>query len=74
MRGDSDRGLSPVLIFVAMLLSGTPSAANQLVITTIYSPDSTADTLSAFMLAQYVFMVIASTALAAVSLSIVSAE
>jgi hypothetical protein len=55
-----------------MLLSGTPAAANQLVITQIYSPDGSADTLSSFMALQYAFMFIASSALAAVALSMVS--
>ncbi|KIJ55345.1 hypothetical protein M422DRAFT_151311 [Sphaerobolus stellatus SS14] len=32
--------------FVAMFLSGTPAAVNQLIATQLYSPDGTADTLS----------------------------
>ncbi|KAF9819451.1 hypothetical protein IEO21_02059 [Rhodonia placenta] len=32
--------------FVAMFLSGTPAAVNQLIVSSLYSPDGTADTLS----------------------------
>jgi hypothetical protein len=61
-----------VLLFVAMFLAGTPSAVNQLVMTQIYSPDGTADTLSAFLALQYAFMFISSAALAATALAIVA--
>jgi hypothetical protein len=40
--------------------------------TQIYSPDGSADTLSAFLALQYIFMFIASAALAAVALAIVA--
>lgn len=55
-----------------MLLSGTPSAVNQLVITQLYSPTGTANTLAAFLALQYVAMFVLSAALAAVALAIVS--
>ncbi|KAF8518031.1 auxin efflux carrier [Hysterangium stoloniferum] len=38
--------------FVAMFLSGTPAAVNQLIVTQLYSPDGDVDTLSAFLLVQ----------------------
>ncbi|EJU06189.1 hypothetical protein DACRYDRAFT_12940 [Dacryopinax primogenitus] len=57
------------LRFVIMFLSGTPGAVNQLVITQLYSPDGKADTLAAFLLVQYIFMFIGSSALAAIILS-----
>ncbi|KAL1413270.1 Protein M3 [Vanrija albida] len=58
--------------FVAILLSGTPAAANQLVITQIYNPAGTAHTLASFLLLQYSLMFIFSTALAAIALYIVA--
>ncbi|KAI0650860.1 auxin efflux carrier [Trametes meyenii] len=54
--------------FVAMFLSGTPTAVNQLIVSSLYSPDGNVDTLSAFLLVQYVFMFFSSSALTAVSL------
>ncbi|KAI0782582.1 auxin efflux carrier [Abortiporus biennis] len=42
--------------FVAMFLSGTPAAVNQMIVSSLYSPDGDVDTLSAFLLVQYVFM------------------
>ncbi|RPD77175.1 auxin efflux carrier [Lentinus tigrinus ALCF2SS1-7] len=54
--------------FVAMLLSGTPAAVNQMIVSSLYAPDGDVDTLSAFLLVQYVFMSIASAALTAVAL------
>ncbi|KAF5373741.1 hypothetical protein D9758_000700 [Tetrapyrgos nigripes] len=42
--------------FVAMFLSGTPSAVNQLIVSSLYSPDGNCDTLVAFLLVQYIFM------------------
>ncbi|OBZ70358.1 Protein ECM3 [Grifola frondosa] len=42
--------------FVAMFLSGTPAAVNQMIVASLYSPDGNVDTLSAFLLVQYVFM------------------
>ncbi|CAL1699953.1 unnamed protein product [Somion occarium] len=54
--------------FVAMLLSGSPSAVNQLIVASLYSPDGNVDTLAAFLLVQYVLMFISSSALTAVSL------
>lgn len=61
-----------VLRFVAMFLSGTPSALNSLIMTMIYSPDGRADTLSAFLALQYVFMFVSSTALAAVAFALIA--
>ncbi|WVW78207.1 hypothetical protein I302_100158 [Kwoniella bestiolae CBS 10118] len=58
-------------IFVAILLSGTPSSVNQLVITQLYNPNGTADTLSTFLALQYIMMPILSTALAAIALFVV---
>lgn len=37
---------------MAILLSGTPAAANQLVVTQLYNPEGTADTLASFLLLQ----------------------
>ncbi|KAI0774726.1 auxin efflux carrier [Trametes elegans] len=54
--------------FVAMFLSGTPTAVNQLIVSSLYAPDGNVDTLSAFLLVQYVFMFFSSSALTAVSL------
>ncbi|CDO75204.1 hypothetical protein BN946_scf184794.g11 [Trametes cinnabarina] len=54
--------------FVAMFLSGTPTAVNQLIVASLYSPDGNVDTLAAFLLVQYVFMFFSSSALTAVSL------
>ncbi|WVR04802.1 hypothetical protein IAU60_001814 [Kwoniella sp. DSM 27419] len=47
--------------FVAILLSGTPSSVNQLVITQLYNPNGTAETLSMFLALQYLLMPILST-------------
>lgn len=44
-----------VRTFVAILLSGTPAAANQLVVTQLYNPEGTADTLASFLLLQCKF-------------------
>jgi hypothetical protein len=41
-----------VRTFVAILLSGTPAAVNQLVLTQLYNPEGSADTLAAFLLLQ----------------------
>ncbi|KAI0742846.1 auxin efflux carrier [Daedaleopsis nitida] len=57
--------------FVAMLLSGTPAAVNQMIVSSLYAPDGNVDTLSAFLLVQYVFMLISSAALTSVSLLLV---
>ncbi|WRT64564.1 uncharacterized protein IL334_001496 [Kwoniella shivajii] len=57
--------------FVAVLLSGTPASVNQLVITQLYNPHGTADTLSTFLALQYIMMPILSTALAAIALFVV---
>ncbi|TCD62952.1 Protein M3 [Steccherinum ochraceum] len=54
--------------FVAMFLSGTPAAVNQLIVSSLYAPDGNVDTLSAFLLVQYVFMFFSSAALTAVAL------
>lgn len=42
----------PVRTFVCILLSGTPAAVNQLVITQLYNPDGNVDTLARFLLLQ----------------------
>ncbi|GFZ47960.1 hypothetical protein JCM24511_05707 [Saitozyma sp. JCM 24511] len=47
--------------FVAILLSGTPAAVNQLVLTQLYNPEGSADTLAAFLLLQYLAMPVLST-------------
>ncbi|KAK4685482.1 auxin efflux carrier family protein, partial [Tremellales sp. Uapishka_1] len=57
--------------FVAILLSGTPASANQLVITQLYNPAGEANTLASFLLLQYALMFVLSTALAAIALYIV---
>ncbi|KAH8092466.1 auxin efflux carrier [Cristinia sonorae] len=54
--------------FVAMFLSGTPAAVNQLIVSSLYAPDGNVDTLSAFLLVQYIFMFFSSSALTAVAL------
>ncbi|TFK52797.1 auxin efflux carrier [Heliocybe sulcata] len=54
--------------FVAMLLSGTPAAVNQLIAASLYATDGDVDTLSAFLLVQYVLMFLSSSALTAVAL------
>ncbi|TBU57227.1 auxin efflux carrier [Dichomitus squalens] len=41
--------------FVAMLLSGTPSAVNQMIVSSLYAPDGNVDTLAAFLLVQCEF-------------------
>ncbi|PBK87810.1 auxin efflux carrier [Armillaria gallica] len=56
--------------FVAMLLSGTPSAVNQLIVTQLYAKDHDLDTLSAFLLLQYIFMFISTATITAVALSL----
>jgi hypothetical protein len=45
-----------VRTFVAILLSGTPAAVNQLVLTQLYNPEGSADTLAAFLLLQCKWM------------------
>jgi predicted permease len=57
--------------FCAILLSGTPAAVNQLVVTQLYNPAGRADTLAFFLLLQYCLMFVLSTALAAIALYIV---
>ncbi|KAF8513481.1 auxin efflux carrier [Gautieria morchelliformis] len=56
--------------FVAMFLSGTPAAVNQLIVSQLYAPDGNVDTLSAFLLVQYILMFFSSAALTAVSLAL----
>ncbi|KAK1221290.1 Protein M3 [Marasmius sp. AFHP31] len=72
VQGLVDRGLIPQEAkaekFVAMFLSGTPAAVNQLIVSSLYSPDGELDTLTAFLLVQYFFMFFSSAALTAVSL------
>ncbi|OCH94479.1 auxin efflux carrier [Obba rivulosa] len=57
--------------FVAIFLSGVPAAVNQLLVTAVYSPDGTSDTLSAFLLIQYIATFFSSAALTAVTLLLV---
>ncbi|EMD40328.1 hypothetical protein CERSUDRAFT_91043 [Gelatoporia subvermispora B] len=59
--------------FVAIFLAGVPAAVNysQLLVTGIYSPDGTADTLSAFLLIQYISTFFCCAALTAVTLLLV---
>lgn len=66
-RGLIDRN-AKVEKFVAMFLSGTPAAVNQLIVSSLHAPDGNVDTLSAFLLVQYVFMFFSSSALTAVAL------
>ncbi|KAL7411983.1 auxin efflux carrier [Mrakia frigida] len=61
-----------ILSFVGMLLSGSPAAVNQLVVTNLVAPEGKTDTIAAFLLFQYVFFFFSSTALTAVSLLFVS--
>ncbi|KLT43522.1 hypothetical protein CC85DRAFT_296012 [Cutaneotrichosporon oleaginosum] len=61
-----------VRTFCAILLSGTPAAVNQLVVTQLYHPEGRADTLAFFLLLQYCLMFVLSTALAAIALYIVT--
>jgi len=50
VQGLVDRGLIPQEAkaekFVAMFLSGTPAAVNQLIVSSLYSPDGELDTLT----------------------------
>ncbi|KAF9021484.1 auxin efflux carrier [Hymenopellis radicata] len=56
--------------FVGMLLSGTPTAVNQLIVSQLYSKEpSDVDTLCAFLLVQYAFMFISTAVIIAISLS-----
>lgn len=41
-----------VRTFVAILLSGTPTSVNQLVVTQLYNPAGTAHTLAMFLMVQ----------------------
>ena len=41
-----------VRTFVAILLSGTPAAVNQLVVTQLYNPEGSAHTLASFLMLQ----------------------
>ncbi|KAJ3785011.1 auxin efflux carrier [Lentinula aff. detonsa] len=54
--------------FVAIFLSGTPTAVNQLVVANLYAPEGGMDTLTAFLVVQYTFMFFSSTALTAIAL------
>ncbi|KAE9390136.1 hypothetical protein BT96DRAFT_865823 [Gymnopus androsaceus JB14] len=54
--------------FVAIFLSGTPTAVNQLIASSLYAPEGGVDTLTAFLVVQYTFMFISSTALTAIAL------
>ncbi|KAI0691371.1 auxin efflux carrier [Cytidiella melzeri] len=42
--------------FVAVFLSGTPAAVNQLIVASLYAPEGKVDTLAAFLLVQYAVM------------------
>jgi len=44
--------LTAVRTFVAILLSGTPAAVNQLVVTQLYNPEGSAHTLASFLMLQ----------------------
>ncbi|KAK9896043.1 auxin efflux carrier [Cystobasidium minutum MCA 4210] len=58
-----------MLSFTAFLLSGTPSAINQLVATQIFAKEGQSlDTVSTFLLAQYSLLLLQSAALTAISL------
>ncbi|WVQ75815.1 hypothetical protein IAR50_005448 [Cryptococcus sp. DSM 104548] len=57
-------------IFVSILVASTPSSVNQLVITQLYNPQGSADTLSCFLALQYALMPVLSTGLAAIALYI----
>ncbi|KAF9066999.1 auxin efflux carrier [Rhodocollybia butyracea] len=54
--------------FVAIFLSGTPTAVNQLVVANLYAPQEAIDMLTAFLVVQYTFMIVSSTALTAIAL------
>ncbi|KAJ3712908.1 auxin efflux carrier [Lentinula raphanica] len=54
--------------FVAIFLSGTPTAVNQLVVANLYAPEGGVDTLTAFLVVQYTCMFFSSTALTAIAL------
>ncbi|ODN79430.1 hypothetical protein L202_03414 [Cryptococcus amylolentus CBS 6039] len=56
--------------FVSILVASTPSSVNQLVITQLYNPLGSADTLSCFLALQYALMPVLSTGLAAIALYI----
>ncbi|KAL7419128.1 Protein M3 [Cryptotrichosporon argae] len=60
-----------IRVFVTVLLSGTPAAVNQLVVTQLYNPAGSAHTLACFLLLQYIVMFVLSTALAAIALWLV---
>ncbi|KAF8915345.1 auxin efflux carrier [Mucidula mucida] len=56
--------------FVGMLLSGTPTAVNQLIVSQLYSKEpSDVDTLCAFLLVQYAFMFVSTAVIIAIALS-----
>lgn len=44
--------IAAVRTFVAILLSGTPAAVNQLVVTQLYNPEGSAHTLASFLMLQ----------------------
>ncbi|PBK90834.1 hypothetical protein ARMGADRAFT_1166792 [Armillaria gallica] len=73
-QGLTHRGVVPkealVERFVAMLLSGTPSAVSQLIVTQVYAKDRDLDTLSALLLLQYVFMFISTATITAIAFSL----
>ncbi|KAI0337946.1 hypothetical protein BDW22DRAFT_1363533 [Trametopsis cervina] len=54
--------------FVAIFLSGTPAAVNQLIVASLYAPEGEVDTLAAFLLVQYVIMFFSSSAITAIAL------
>ncbi|KAK0219707.1 auxin efflux carrier [Armillaria nabsnona] len=68
------RGIVPkealVERFVAMLLSGTPSAVSQLIVTQLYAKDHDLDTLSVLLLLQYGSMFISTATITAIALSL----
>ncbi|KAK0442787.1 uncharacterized protein EV420DRAFT_1726853 [Desarmillaria tabescens] len=54
--------------FVAMLLSRTPTAVNQIIVTQLYAKDHDLNTLSAFLLLQYIFMFFSTVTITAIAL------
>ncbi|KIK63968.1 hypothetical protein GYMLUDRAFT_259028 [Collybiopsis luxurians FD-317 M1] len=54
--------------FVAIFLSGTPTAVNQLIVASLYAPEGGVDTLTVFLVVQYTFMFVSSAALTAIAL------
>jgi len=60
-----------VQIFVAIFVSGTPSALNQLMVTSTVASGRKQDVLSALLLMQYIFMPFLSSVLSTIALLLV---